>query len=397
MTSGNKLIVTALAEDRLVWREAVNALRRAGYMVEPRKEETLSSGNLARMLALPPERSGLDKHPDLFFSINFHGLDKFGENVAVLRGKGIPVAVWCVDNPWNLLSGLRTDFWKELFLFVTDPGFIPGLVAHGARRAFFLPLATDPGIFCPGGPSRHGATQHGSEGAPLAFVGRSAFPDKERFFVGQHVPEGLLEEAKSRLRAGKRADFFWWLKALERESAVTPLWPGSAARRASLGAEESSLAWRAACLHEAASVGLTMYGDAGWAEHFPPDDACGSAPKLCPPLDYYTQLPAVYANAPFSLNLMSFLLPHGLNQRHFDVWAAGGFCLMDDCPGLDLFPPELTRPVMFGKPTDIPERVAYFEKNSEEKHRLAAAWREHILREHTYAVRMREMMRILFE
>ena len=392
MTAIKTVILTPEAGNRLVWREAAHALEGLGHTVISRATENLSPRDLARMFALPPERSGLPEYPGLFFSINFHGLDKFGENFAVLRDKGVPAAVWCVDNPWNLLSGLRTDFWKELYLFVTDPSFIPGLEAHGARRVSFLPLATEPAVF-----SRPGPIPEGNDtGSPVVFVGRSAFPDKERFFVGQSVPDASMAEALARLRAGERTDFSWWLHKLHLETAATPLWPGSAARKASLGAEESSLAWRAACLRKAASLGLTICGDDGWAGQFSEGDGHPSSPQYRPPLDYYTHLAAVYANASFSLNMMSFLLPGGLNQRHFDVWAAGGFCLTDACRGLGLFPKELTEPVMFATPEDIPERVAYYGKNPEEKTRIAADWKKHILAEHTYNIRMRAMIELIF-
>ena len=392
MAAEKPVILTPEGGNRLVWPEAARALQALGYTLSAWEADALSSASVRKLFALPPGRSGLAAHPGLFFSINFHGLDKFGELAGVFRDKGIPVSVWCVDNPWNLLAGLRTDFWKNIHLFVTDPGFIPGLEAHGAKRVSFLPLATDPDIFSP----RKTIPRAPGETNPLVFVGRSAFPDKERFFVGQNVSEDILAEAMTRLQKGQRTDFFWWLEELERKTGATPLWPGSTARRASLGAEETSLAWRSACLREASSLGLTIHGDAAWAEQFPAGGTGKSAPTLRPPLDYYTQLAAVYADAPFSLNMMSFLLPQGLNQRHFDVWAAGGFCLMDNCRGLDLFPGELTEPVIFRKPGNIPELAAYFTKNSGEKTRLAAAWRKHILAEHTYAIRMRTLTKAVF-
>ena len=390
MATKNKLILTPPAKGRLVLHEAVNAFRKSGCTVESRQEELLCAEDLARMYTLPPERSSLEKHPDMFFSVNFHGLDKFGENFAILYGKGIPVAVWCVDNPWNLLSGLRTDFWKDTHLFVTDSSFIPSLKANGARRVSFLPLATDPDVFFPQKPVKSNRDSKKN----LVFVGRSAFPDKERFFVGQSIPEDIRKESLARLWTGQRTDFSWWLEELNLETS--PLWPGSTARKASLGAEESSLAWRAACLHEGTAMGLTLYGDAGWGTQFPADGAKKHTPELRQPLDYYTQLPAVYTDSPFSLNMMSFLLPQGVNQRHFDVWAAGGFCLMDDCQGLRLFPSDLTQPVTFRKPEEIPELVTYFKKNREEKTLLTAAWRSLILEEHTYAIRMQILLERIF-
>ncbi len=381
------LLLTAEAERRLVAGEALAAFARNGWRVAARPEAELAPQALARLFALSPQRSNLEEHPSLFFSVNFHGLDKHGEAFDRLNSAGVPVAVWVVDNPWNLLSGLRVDFWKKVHLFVTDPSFIPGLKTHGAHSVSFLPLATDPTIFFPR------KAHFGS--SPLVFVGRSAFPDKERFFVGQSVPGDMLQEALSCLRGGQRPDFFWWLEKLKLQTSATPLWPGSAARRASLGAEESSLAWRSACLREAASIGLTVYGDSGWATQFPADST-GSAPEIRPPLDYYAQLAGVYASAPFSLNMMSFLLPQGLNQRHFDVWAAGGFCLTDATLGLALFPEELAKPVTFETPEAIGGLLRRFTENPEEKAALAKGWREHILAHHTYDQRITALLAEIF-
>jgi spore maturation protein CgeB len=86
-------------------------------------------------------------------------LDKHGDIYAECKKNALPVAVWLVDNPWNIVSGLRDVFWKEVFLFVTDPSFIPGLKAHGAKHVYFLPLATDPEIFNTDG-QRTGLSAH---------------------------------------------------------------------------------------------------------------------------------------------------------------------------------------------------------------------------------------------
>ncbi len=61
--------------------------------------------------------------PDLFFSVNFQGLDPYGQVYHLLRAAGVTVAAWCVDNPFHLTSGLRAPFWKDMPLFVTTTGF----------------------------------------------------------------------------------------------------------------------------------------------------------------------------------------------------------------------------------------------------------------------------------
>lgn len=396
MTAARRLALTPDAGAGLVAREAFAALPPEWDKAACPAEE-FASERLARNLALPPGRSAFPQRPDLFYSINFRGLDKHGEAFAQWQAHGVPVAVWCVDNPWNLLSGLRSDFWKQARLFVTDPSFIPGLRAHGAQFVRHLPLGVDAARF--GAAPTHDAPLTATQGMrPLVFVGRSEFPDKNRFFVGQSVAETLLRQAKTVSDAGQRADFFWWLKKLELDGPGTTLWPGSAARKAGLGAEECSFSWRLDCLRAALPCGLTVFGDAGWQAHFSGAGTgeANAEADLRPPVDYYGSLPAVYRTAEFSLNMTSFLLPHGLNQRHFDIWASGGFCLLDATPGLDLFPKALTEPVTFATAEGIPDLVAAFQKDSSGKRELAKRWQRHVVAEHSYALRMRALVDAVF-
>ena len=372
----------------MIRKELAHAFNSRGRHVHILQGDAASPQHIARMLALPPGRSGLPAHPGLFCSVNFQGMDKHGELFAVLKNNGIPAAVWCVDNPWNLLSGLRSPFWKETFLFVSDHSFIADLNAAGAQQVRHMPLAADPDIF-----HAPKATWKQAALRPFVFVGRSAFPDKKRFFTGQGVPESLLRRGQDMLEAGERPDFSWWWDKLGLLRENTPMWPGSAVRRAGLGAETCSLAWRMACLSAALPHGLTLIGDEGWRHNFA---SAHPAPDLRPPADYYAHVPAIYAQAEFSLNMTSLLLPAGLTQRHFDVWAAGGFCLTDATPGLRIFPPELTAPVTFASPKHLPETALNFMRHPREKARIAKLWQEHILREHCYGHRADSLLVSIF-
>ncbi len=308
--------------------------------------------------------------PALFLSVNFHGLDPYGENQARLEAAGVAVAVWCVDNPFHLLSAQKNRLWKKLLLAVTDDWFMAPLRELGAR-AIHLPLATDSDIFPPGPPCPHGRD--------LLFVGRNRFPDRDAFFAASAAPEALLQTA--RRLPGRQAHFGWW-----REQLGGSLWPGPNVRNIGLGAELTSEAWRVGVLRELAQTeDLTIVGDAAWAELVP-------AARLRPPVDYYAGLAQAYRQASFCLNLTSLLLPHGLTQRHFDVWASGGFLLTDATPGLDIFPPELTREIRFDTPAQARARLRDLAARPARKDELRRAWREHILAAHTYAHRLRRIM-----
>ncbi|MGJ3523817.1 glycosyltransferase family protein [Nitratidesulfovibrio sp. D1] len=388
-------------EGSLLLPELSAALAAEGLTPRRADPDTLHA-DLPRLLA--------DQRPALFLSVNLAGLDAWGERFHLLRACGVPVAVWCVDNPFHLLSALRGPWWRGALLCVTDASFIPLLRAHGAQQVIHLPLATGPEFFAPeqstadsaAAPSRTGkagtATSACDNLNPVVFVGRSAFPGKGGFFAGQRMAPDLLDEALGLLGApGPRPDFHWWTARL----GIAELWPGNAVRAAGLGAEECALARRVRCLAAAAPHGLTVFGDNGWKPVLPP------GADIRPPVDYYATLPAVYRAARWSLNVTSLLLPAGLTQRHFDVWAAGGFCITDDTPGLAIFPEELRREIAFsparggGKGTlppagtgDAPGLAALLDRLERDPALcgdLATAWRAHILAHHTYRHRVRTL------
>jgi hypothetical protein len=315
--------------------------------------------------------------PRAFFCVNFKGLDPHGEQFHLLREAGVPVVVWCVDNPFNLISGLRSPFWKQAHLCVTDSWFLDPLHRHGARRLLHLPLACWPRFFA------HARPEVPDIAKRLVFVGRSRFPARDKFFAGQSAPEVQTHLAANKVRRGQRPDYAWWLDNL----APLRLWPGNQARAVGYATEETSRFRRAYHLKYAARENdLTVFGDEQWPDLVPGiTDARG-------PVDYYTRLPGIYASAEAVLNVTSLLLPHGLTQRHFDVWAAGGFLVTDDTPGLDLFPEELTRDIRFEHPRQISAIIKRMRAKPELKEQLTRAWKEEILAHHTYAERMRAVL-----
>ncbi len=341
-----------------------------------------------RALTCPPDRGGpallpllrqaAAGAPALLLSVNLRGLDPEGRLAHACLAAGIPVVVWCVDNPWHLLSGVRGPWWRDCRLFVTDASFLEELREAGARRAGFLPLAVAPHMWLAG------ERPHENR---ILFVGRSAFPRKGSFFAAASVPPALLDEALARVEADDPAppDFHWWRARLE-----TPLWPGNEVRRAGLGAEECSRARRARWVRAALGAGLRLVGDEGWRDALP-------GASVEPPVDYYAALPGLYAGARAVLNVTSLLLPRSLSQRHFDVWAARGLLLSDATPGLDIFPPSLAAPVRLASPAELPARLDALASAPRRTAELCAAWRDELRRNHGYARRLLTIRRALEE
>jgi hypothetical protein len=363
-------------ERDLLLHELENAFRGRGFV--PRRVPAPDIGQLLL--------DGTHGAPALVLSINFRGLDPLGGTYHLLRKAGVPVAVWCVDNPFHLLSGLRSSFWRQCPLMVSDSWFVDQLRAQGASRVRYLPLATDPALFRPR------EDHHWAElGSKAVFVGRSRFPGKERFFAGCAVPSLLEADAQAMLRAGARSDFGWWLDRL----GPVEVWPETGSggmRRVGFCAEESTRAWRSMVLGAVAEAApLTVVGDAEWSALLPP------AAGLLPEVDYYGSLTHIYEHAGVSLNLTSLLLPRGLNQRHFDVWAAGGFLLTDQTPGLSLFPARLTRHVAFASPAEAVSMTARFLRDPAARLDISLLWRDEILKHHTYASRVDEILEWVYQ
>ncbi|NCC05528.1 MAG: glycosyltransferase family 1 protein [Proteobacteria bacterium] len=131
---------------------------------------------------------------------------------------------------------------------------------------------------------------------------------------------------------------------------------------------------------------LTVVGDEQWRALLP-------GTSIHPPVDYYSGLADTYRNASFSLNLTSLLLPHGLTQRHFDVWACGGFLLTDNTPGMNIFPRELAQAVTFSSPKEAAELLRALAADPKRKEDLRRAWQMHILEEHGYCRRLASITR----
>ena len=82
----------------------------------------------------------------------------------------------------------------------------------------------------------------------------------------------------------------------------------------------------------------------------------------------------------------------GLNTRSFELLAAGAFQLTDAIEGME----ELLEPgketAVYRSPQEAREKAAYYLSRPEERAAMAARGHERVLREHTYAHRMKTLL-----
>lgn len=366
--SGKNLIWITGDSNSLLTQELIEAAKQSGLQAR-----IITPDNLHRNL-LPL----LDQEtPEIILSINFSGLDKYGDNYYLLREAGVKVAVWMVDNPFHILSGLKSTFWHQVPLLVTDQWFVKPLIDHGAGKVAHMPLATDTSLFLPK------AAKAPENMRDIIFVGRSEFPDKKSFFAGCSMNRDEYSLAEEMIRNRKKPDFEFWVN----KDIPDNFWPSSDIRRSGFKAEECGRLWRSACL-ESVQNKLTLFGDINWENFLPYAD-------IRQPIDYYTTLPVVYHTGKVTLNMTSPLLPDGLTQRNFDVWAAGGFLLTDKTNGLNIFPDDLVDTITFEGPDQIPDLCDNFLTSPDLRKEISNNWRQLILEKHTYKHRIKQLLNFI--
>lgn len=98
---------------------------------------------------------------------------------------------------------------------------------------------------------------------------------------------------------------------------------------------------------------------------------------------------------PICLNLVKGCLESGLNLRHFEVTAAGGFLLTYWTPDLPKYFEPGKECETFRSETELLTKVRYYLENRAQRDRIAAAGQRRTLREHLYSHRIRDLVKLL--
>ncbi len=323
------------------------------------------------------------KNISLFLSINGRCLDAYGRIFYLLQHLKIPVALWIVDNVWNILSKFKSDFWKECPLFVTDKSFISMLEKHGAKYVYYMPLAGHSMPYV-----KDTAIKQDIE---LLYLGHSQFKNKDSFFAAVHKDENILVKYKKEIdnyynNISTLPDFNYVYENLY-PNAEKKLWPRNDFR------EISYIATQLDNYNKKINISLlknlTIIGDDGWKE------ILGADVNILPPVDYYTSLHTFYARARYTLNIPSLLMPHALTQRHFDVWLAKGFLLTLYTSGLEIFNKDLARAITIKNTDKIQDIIENYSADKKLYTEIQENMCEEIRTKHLYIHRLEEICKIL--
>lgn len=334
--------------------------------------------------------------PDAVLTLNHLGVDREGLLTDLLARLELPLASWFVDNPHlvlHLYEGLASPW---LTIFTWDKDNIPSLRAQGFTHVFHLPLGTDPERFRPG----QGRVAPAEWRADVSFVGNSMVYKVAQRMRRGHFPRHLL------LRYRDVASAFAASTDRSVRDFIHAYSPALAAAYEALPDREEQLAYetlltweatrqyRADCVRRLLAFHPLIVGDEGWRVVLRHEKRPWRWHNA---LNYYEELPRFYPLSAINFNATSVQMKGAVNQRVFDVPAAGAFVLTDWREQMDeLFEPG-TEMVSYRHPDEVPELARRYLDHPAERQAVSRAGRRRVLACHTWEHRLQTLLRTMRE
>jgi spore maturation protein CgeB len=294
----------------------------------------------------------------------------------------IPYVSLFYDNPFfyrHLFSDARYAELRASRYFcatASDKVYVDALKAAGIARVHRLPLASDARFF--------DAVREERYDAACVFVGSlSQSPDALRAVRAETFSaSAAVNRCIDRAVASPSV-----YHACEEMFADMPV--VSRAQVFRWAAEEASLRARVATVAALAPLGVDVYGNDAWCT------VLGSGCRFRGTIDYERDLPNLYATAAVHLNVTHPQLVGAVNQRVFDVSAAGGFVLCDERDDLREFFGQAA--VAYRDASDAADKAAVFVKADRERRERALAMQKTVRDAHTWQHRAQELIVFLRE
>jgi len=328
-----------------------------------------------------------DFKPDAIVTVNHLGVDHEGVLYALAGELRLPLVSWFVDNPEFILPLYPKPDPQNTLILTWDADSLEAVRGYGFTNVFWLPLGADPQRFRPG---REGRPEWRSR---VSFVGNSMVgKTASRLKVAAPGP-GLLaafvDLARAFGQSGERSALAFVAAQrpdLAPELAALPLLRRIAFATALVW--HSTLEYRLSCVAQTLPFGPLIAGDPGWGQLL----AGVTGHRLHKELNYYDDLPGFYAASEVNFNCTSLQMKGAVNQRVFDVPAAGAFLLTDHRRQIErLFEPDVEI-ALYRDPEEIPALVERFLADPLGRERVVRAGRARVLAEHTYEHRLSALM-----
>ncbi len=341
--------------------------------------------------------AALEFRPDCILTINHLGVDREGVLMGLLDRLRLPLASWFVDNPHLVLAHYSNLVSPWTAIFTWDADNIASLRALGFEHVFYLPLGTDVTRFTPPGQGQVLPPDHPWR-SDVSFVGNSMLHKVDARLKVLHLPPVLHDsyrEVAAQFADSDIRSVDEFLRSARPD--LVPAYQSLGGPLKQLDYEvmltwEATLQYRLSCVKATLPFRPLIVGDDGWQTLL-----AGSLPpwRSHSELRYYIDLPLFYPASAVNFNCTSKQMKGAVNQRVFDVPAAGAFCLTDWRDQIEnLFEPG-KEVICYHSPEEAADLIRRYLKDTAGRNAVSTAARKRVLAEHSYDHRLRALIRTM--
>lgn len=381
-----KLKILLINSQYLMMGELVHAIQSLGHslktIVMEREAEVAQNEFIADLLKILMEFK-----PDFILTVNHLGFDREGIVTDFLTTLKVPFASWYVDSPMLIIKHYERNLSPYCAIFLWDQDYVADMQALGFDKVHYLPLGTNPQVF-----KRLllGDNPLASQQNEISFVGNSMVKRIQK----KMERLDLTAESKARIesigRTYAESNYRNVSDVLNQDPyREDPLVKGMVnGRRVDF---ETLIMYKATLLHRLAHVQKlqsfrpVIRGDDGWYSLL--NDSFQIGPELL----YYYDLNFFYNVSKINFNITSTQMRNAVNQRVFDVPAAGKFLLTDYKSQLETLMHVGKEVVCYRDKEEVPELTRFYLAHDSLREKIAQRGRKRVLADHTYTRRVAEL------
>lgn len=374
----------------LMMGELSRAIQNLGHslktLVIEREAEMAHSEFMANLL-----RILMDFKPDFILTVNHLGFDREGIVTDFLTTLEIPFASWYVDSPMLIIKHYEKNLSPYCAIFLWDEDYIPDMKALGFPSVHYLPLGTDPVFFRP---VPFAQNLLASESNEISFVGNSMVNPIKKKMERLNLKSDQKPMIEELGLAYARSSCRNVSEILDRDPyrshpLVQGMQNGKRVDFEALIMVQGTLYHRLEHIRKLEPFQPVIRGDDGW------HTLLNEPYKIGPELLYYYNLNSFYNVSKINFNVTSTQMRNAVNQRVFDVPAAGRLLLTDFKKQLGGLFDVGREMVCYRDKDEIPDLAKFYLTHDAERERIAELGQKRVLAQHTYEHRVWEMCEIM--